>query len=109
MESRVGALALDVAVLRDRFGAIERHLEDRLPIVVFARKPSDDADALSGFLRPLQTLRDDRSDWRAMCDTWRMRHFSTCFGLAARSGYRWRIEETGAQISVTFEPAGQED
>ncbi len=106
MESRVDALSLDVAILRTRFEDIERHLEQRLPIILFAGKPSDDADALRGSLRPLQTLQDDRSDWRAMRDTWRMRHFSTCFALAARLGYRWRVEETGARISVIFEPAG---
>jgi hypothetical protein len=108
MQKHVEALALDVATLRHRFGDFERHLEKRRPIVVFAMRPSEDAEALAGCLRPLQTLRDDRSDWRAMRDTWRMRHFSTCLGLATRSGYAWRVEEAGPRISVVFEPAAQQ-
>ena len=104
MEDREEALALDIAAVKARLTDIERRLERRLPVVVFAPKPSDDAAALIRHLRPLQTSRDDRSDWRAMLDGWRLRHFAACFGLAAQSGYRWRIEETVAQISVYFEP-----
>jgi hypothetical protein len=98
------ALNLDVAALRASFGDIDSAIEKRWAIVVFARKPSDDADALRRFLGPLLTLRDDRSDWRAMRDSWRLRHFAACFGLIDRSGYRWRMEETDVRISVTFEP-----
>ncbi len=98
------ALALDVSALRAAFGDIDGAIEKRSPIIVFARKPSDDADALRRFLGPLLTFRDDRSDWRAMRDSWRLRHFATCFGLVDKSGYRWRMEETEVRISVTFEP-----
>jgi hypothetical protein len=108
MQNGDGALALDVATLRQGLAEIERHLERRQAIIVFAHKPSSDADALSGYLQPLRAARDDRSDWQAMRDAWRLRHVSTCFGLAGRSGYGWRIEETDALISVVFEPAGQD-
>lgn len=101
------ALALDIAVLRAAFADIDNAIEKRRPIVVFARKPSDIADALKRFLGPLLTQRDDRSDWTAMRDSWRLRHFSTCFGLVDKSGYSWRIDETDARISVTFEPGDQ--
>ena len=37
-------------------------------------------------------------------DAWRLRHFTACFGLADRSGYRWHIEDTGSHIRVTFDP-----
>jgi hypothetical protein len=107
MEGLTEALALEVADLRAAFADIDSAIEQRRPIVVFARKPSDDADALRRFLGPLLTQRDDRSDWRAMRDSWRLRHFSTCFGLVDKSGYRWRIDETDARISVTFEPGDQ--
>ena len=105
MQSGEGTLALDVSTVRARMDDVERHLEQRLAIVVFARKPSSEADALAGYLRPLHTLRDDRSDWQAMRDAWRLRHVSTCFSLAGRSGYAWRIEESDALVSVTFTPA----
>jgi|GEM_PF-6302656 len=101
------ALALEVATLRTRFDEIESRLAERRAVVVFARKPSADADALGGLLAPLRAQRDGRSDWRAMRDAWRLRHFTTCFGLAHRSGYRWHIEETEAHISVVFEPPRQ--
>jgi hypothetical protein len=104
MEGAAEALAVEVSGLRVAFADIETAIEKRRPIVVFARKPSDDADALRRFVGPLLTRRDDRSDWRAMRDSWRLRHFSTCFGLIDKSGYRWRIDETDARISVTFEP-----
>jgi hypothetical protein len=107
MGRRNEELALDVAALRTAFRDIDEAIEERRPIMVFARKPSEDADALRRFLGPLLKRRDDRSDWRAMRDSWRLRHFSTCFGLVDRSGYRWRLEETDVHIAVAFEPAGR--
>lgn len=98
---------LEIAGLRAAFADIDNAIEKRRPIVVFARKPSDDADALRRLLGPLLSQRDERSDWQAMRDSWRLRHFSTCFGLVGSSGYRWRIEETEARIAVTFEPGDQ--
>ncbi len=100
-----GVLTLDISALGSRFEDIKHQLEKGLPIIVFARKPSADANALAGSLRPLQTLRDGRSDWRAMRDAWRLRHFVACFGLADRSGYRWHVEDAESQIRVTFHPA----
>jgi hypothetical protein len=107
MEGTAQALALEVARLRAAFADIDSAIEKRRPIVVFALKPSDDADALRRFLGPLLTRRDERSDWRAMRDSWRLRHFSTCFGLVGKSGYGWRIEENEARIAITFEPRRQ--
>jgi hypothetical protein len=107
MEEAAEALSLEVAGLRAAFADIDGAIEKRRPIVVFALKPSEDADALKRFLGPLLTRRDDRSDWQAMRDSWRLRHFSTCFGLVDKSGYRWRIEETEAHIGVTFEPGDE--
>ena len=108
MQNGEGALMLDVSTLGHRFRTdMNVDYEKGLPIIVFARKPSTDATALAGFLRPLQTLRDDRSDWRAMLDAWRLRHFAACFGLADRSGYRWGIEDTAARISVIFDQVEQ--
>lgn len=107
MDGAADALSLEVAGLRAAFADIDGAIEKRRPIVVFARKPSDDADALRRFLAPLLARGDDRSDWQAMRNSWRLRHFSTCFGLVDKSGYRWRIEETEAHISVTFEPGDQ--
>jgi hypothetical protein len=104
MEGREGALALDVAALRTNFSDFERQLARGLSVVVFADRPSDAADAFAGHLAPLMGKQDARSDWRAMRDSWRLRHVSTCFGLATRAGYRWRIEETGSRISLVFEP-----
>ncbi len=97
-------LALDVSAVGRNFGAIERSIEERRPIVIVARKPSQDADALARFMRPLLEARDERSDWQAMRDTWRLRHFASCFGLVNSAGYLWRAEATDAHISVTFEP-----
>ena len=106
MQGQGQPLALDVSAVGASFGAIERSIEARRPIVVIARKPSPDADALARFLRPLLEARDDRSDWQAMRDSWRLRHFATCFGLTNHSGYRWSVEQTDSYISVTFEPKG---
>jgi hypothetical protein len=107
MEGAADALSLEVAGLRAAFADIDGAIETRRAIVVFAPKPSDDADALRRLLGPLLSRRDDRSDWQAMRDSWRLRHFSTCFGLVSSSGYRWRIDETDARIAVTFEPGDQ--
>ena len=104
MESAGEALVLDVSGLGTGIGDVEGAIEKRRPIVVVARKPSEDADALQRSLAPLLTSRDGRSDWQAMRDAWRLRHFSACFGLAGRSGYRWRLVEADDRVSVAFEP-----
>jgi hypothetical protein len=107
MEGRADTLTLEVSAIGGSFSALERAIEERRAIVLLARKGSSDGDALSASLRPLLTQHDDRSDWRAMRDAWRLRHFVSCFGMAERAGYAWRLCEAGSHISVTFDPPRQ--
>ena len=104
MDAPPDPLALDVEAMGRRFADLESAIELRRGILIRAHKPSRDAQSLSGFLAPLLIQRDDRSDWRAMVDSWRLRHFAAGFAAALRAGYAWRFEETPEFALVTFSP-----
>jgi hypothetical protein len=101
---RSDTLALEVSAVGSNLADIELSIAEQRTIVVFAHRPSRDADALAGFLSPLLSRQDGRSDWQAMRDSWRLRHFTTCFGMLHKAGYNWRVEEMSGHVSVAFEP-----